>query len=120
MTDIETKARAAFEWLHAKDSRVRNWDRHPEEDNGAELGRNTFRGMMGAAIAAEAPHPDLAHLFLNFVLRPDVAAQEARDDTVQERHTGSAFAAVHAAELVRLRGGELARKMMLIGGKHVD
>jgi spermidine/putrescine-binding protein len=30
------------------------------------------------AIAAEAPHPDLAHLFLNFVLRPDVAAQEAR------------------------------------------
>jgi spermidine/putrescine transport system substrate-binding protein len=30
------------------------------------------------AIAAEAPHPDLAHLFLNFVLRPEVAAQEAR------------------------------------------
>ena len=55
MTDIETKARAAFEWLHAKDSRVRNWDHHPEEDNGAELGRNTFRGMMAAAVAAEAP-----------------------------------------------------------------
>jgi len=30
------------------------------------------------AIAAQAPHPDLAHLFLNFALRPDVAAQEAR------------------------------------------
>jgi len=29
-------------------------------------------------IAAEAPHPDLAHAFLNFVLRPDVAAREAR------------------------------------------
>jgi spermidine/putrescine transport system substrate-binding protein len=30
------------------------------------------------AIAADAPHPDLAHAFLNFVLRPEVAAQEAR------------------------------------------
>ena len=30
------------------------------------------------AIAADAPHPDLAYVFLNFVLRPDVAAQEAR------------------------------------------
>jgi spermidine/putrescine transport system substrate-binding protein len=30
------------------------------------------------AIAADAPHPDLAHVFLNFVLRPEVAAQEAR------------------------------------------
>ena len=30
------------------------------------------------AIAAEAPHLDLAHAFLNFVLRPDVAAREAR------------------------------------------
>ena len=30
------------------------------------------------AIAADAPNPDLAHTFLNFVLRPDVAAQEAR------------------------------------------
>jgi spermidine/putrescine transport system substrate-binding protein len=30
------------------------------------------------AIAADAPHPDLAHAFLNFVLRPDIAAQEAR------------------------------------------
>jgi spermidine/putrescine-binding protein len=29
------------------------------------------------AIAADAPHPDLAHAFLNFVLRPDVATQEA-------------------------------------------
>ena len=29
------------------------------------------------AIAADAPHPDLAHAFLNFVLRPEVAAQEA-------------------------------------------
>ena len=29
------------------------------------------------AIAADAPNPDLAHTFLNFVLRPDVAAQEA-------------------------------------------
>jgi len=29
-------------------------------------------------IAADAPYPDLAHAFLNFVLRPDVAAQEAR------------------------------------------
>ena len=30
------------------------------------------------AIAAGTPHPDLAHAFLNFVLRPEVAAQEAR------------------------------------------
>jgi spermidine/putrescine transport system substrate-binding protein len=30
------------------------------------------------AIAANAPHPETAHAFLNFVLRPDVAAQEAR------------------------------------------
>jgi spermidine/putrescine transport system substrate-binding protein len=30
------------------------------------------------AIAADAPHPELAHAFLNFVLRPEVAAQEAR------------------------------------------
>jgi len=30
------------------------------------------------AIAAGASNPDLAHQFLNFVLRPEVAAQEAR------------------------------------------
>jgi spermidine/putrescine transport system substrate-binding protein len=30
------------------------------------------------AIAAGAPHPEAAHTFLNFVLRPEVAAQEAR------------------------------------------
>ena len=30
------------------------------------------------AIAAGAPNPELAHTFLNFVLRPEVAAQEAR------------------------------------------
>ena len=30
------------------------------------------------AIAAHAPHLDQAHLFLNFALRPEVAAQEAR------------------------------------------
>jgi spermidine/putrescine transport system substrate-binding protein len=30
------------------------------------------------AIAADAPNPELAHSFLNFVLRPEVAAQEAR------------------------------------------
>jgi spermidine/putrescine transport system substrate-binding protein len=30
------------------------------------------------AIAANAPNPGLAHVFLNFVLCPDVAAQEAR------------------------------------------
>ena len=30
------------------------------------------------AIAADAPNPKLAHNFLNFVLRPEVAAQEAR------------------------------------------
>jgi spermidine/putrescine transport system substrate-binding protein len=30
------------------------------------------------AIAADAPNPDLAHAFLNYVLRPEVAAQEAR------------------------------------------
>ena len=29
-------------------------------------------------IAADAPNPDLAHAFLNYVLRPEVAAQEAR------------------------------------------
>ena len=29
------------------------------------------------AIAADAPNPDLAHLFINYVLRPEVAAQEA-------------------------------------------
>jgi spermidine/putrescine transport system substrate-binding protein len=30
------------------------------------------------AIAADAPNPNLAHTFLNFLLRPEVAAQEAR------------------------------------------
>jgi spermidine/putrescine transport system substrate-binding protein len=30
------------------------------------------------AIATDAPNPDLAHAFLNYVLRPEVAAQEAR------------------------------------------
>ena len=30
------------------------------------------------AIASDAPTPELAHAFLNFVMRPDVAAQEAR------------------------------------------
>ncbi len=30
------------------------------------------------AIASNAPHPDAAHAFLNFVMRPEVAAQEAR------------------------------------------
>jgi spermidine/putrescine transport system substrate-binding protein len=30
------------------------------------------------AIAVGAPNPELAHIFLNFVLRPEVAAQEAR------------------------------------------
>jgi putrescine transport system substrate-binding protein len=30
------------------------------------------------AIAAAAPHPEAAHAFLNFVLRPEVAAQETR------------------------------------------
>ena len=30
------------------------------------------------AIAAEAPEPELAHAFLNYVLRPEIAAQEAR------------------------------------------
>lgn len=29
-------------------------------------------------IAANAPHPDLAHDFLNFIMRPEIAAQEAR------------------------------------------
>jgi putrescine transport system substrate-binding protein len=30
------------------------------------------------AIAADAPNPELAHAFLDYVLRPEVAAQEAR------------------------------------------
>ena len=30
------------------------------------------------AIATDAANPELAHTFLNFVLRPEVAAQEAR------------------------------------------
>ena len=30
------------------------------------------------AIAADAPNPETAHVFLNFVLRPEIAAQEAR------------------------------------------
>ncbi len=30
------------------------------------------------AITAQAPNPELAHQFLNFVMRPEVAAQEAR------------------------------------------
>lgn len=30
------------------------------------------------AIAAAAPHPESAHAFLNFMMRPEVAAQEAR------------------------------------------
>jgi len=47
--DIETAARAAFDALHALNSRPRNWDRQPDEDSGEELGRNTFRHMMQAA-----------------------------------------------------------------------
>jgi len=31
-----------------------------------------------ASVAAGAPHPEAAHAFLNFVIRPEVAAQEAR------------------------------------------
>ena len=30
------------------------------------------------AIAADSSHPELAHDFLNFMLRPEVAAREAR------------------------------------------
>jgi spermidine/putrescine transport system substrate-binding protein len=30
------------------------------------------------AISADAPNPELAHAFLNYVLRPEIAAQEAR------------------------------------------
>ena len=30
------------------------------------------------AIAADAPNPELAHTFINYVLRPEIAAQEAR------------------------------------------
>src|SRR5688500_7486541 len=30
------------------------------------------------AISADAPNPELAHTFLNFVMRPDIAAQEAQ------------------------------------------
>lgn len=48
MPDIESMARAAFERLHALADRPRNWDRHPDGDNGAELGRDTFREMVRA------------------------------------------------------------------------
>jgi hypothetical protein len=58
MADIEAMAEAAFTWLHTANSRRRNWADHPEEDNGAELGRNTFRGMAGAMLAVDAPPAD--------------------------------------------------------------
>jgi len=53
--DIEAMARAAFEALHSLGNRIRNWDTHPDEDAGVEMGRNTFRAMAGAAAATVAP-----------------------------------------------------------------
>lgn len=62
--DIETGARAAFEALHAKDNRRRNWDRHPDEDSGAEMGRNTFRHMVAAVLGLGAePEPAVDHTY---------------------------------------------------------
>ena len=55
--DIEAMARAAFEALHSLGNRIRNWDTHPDEDAGVEMGRNTFRAMAGAAAATVAPEP---------------------------------------------------------------
>lgn len=64
MQDIETGARAAFEALHAKDNRRRNWDRHPDEDSGAEMGRNTFRHMVAAVLGLGAePEPAVDYTY---------------------------------------------------------
>lgn len=49
---IEAMAKAAFHRFHELSSRRRDWDNHPDEDNGAEHGRNTFREMAGAALTA--------------------------------------------------------------------
>jgi len=50
------------------------------------------------AIAADAPQPELAHMFLNFVLRPEIAAQEAR---YTRYATGNRSALMLLAEEIR-------------------
>lgn len=45
---IEAAAQLAFEAMHSLHHRRRFWDRHPDEDCDAELGRNTFRHMVRA------------------------------------------------------------------------
>lgn len=46
-------ARAAFEALHARFHRPRNWDRHPDDDQDVELGRESFRAMAKAMLRAQ-------------------------------------------------------------------
>lgn len=46
---IESAAAAMFARYHEINARPRRWDQHPDEDNGPELGRETFRAMAEAA-----------------------------------------------------------------------
>ena len=54
-------------------------DRAAEAKNGVEIAyaipkEGALRWMDSAAIPADAPHPDNAHAFVDFILRPDVIA----------------------------------------------
>lgn len=63
-TDIEALAEGAFAEYHARANRQRVWALQPDEDSGSEIGRNTFRAMMTAALAAHNGAP---------LLRPTVS-----------------------------------------------
>lgn len=56
MADTEAMARAMYYAMHNLADRPRNWEMAPDEDIGAELGRNTLRAMaVAAGEVMEAP-----------------------------------------------------------------
>lgn len=59
--DLEAMARAAFERLHELNNRRREWETHPEGDNGAEYGRDAFREMVAAAMRVVGLIPAVAN-----------------------------------------------------------
>lgn len=48
--DVEAAAEAMFNAFHTREHRFRVWAVHPDEDNGAEHGRDAFRAMAEAAL----------------------------------------------------------------------